>query len=629
MARAAPGNGTPAPAPFGAAGAPRILAVVDTEEEFDWSAPFDRARSGVEHMLRIGELQAVFERHGLRPTYAIGSPIATQDVAVAALRPLADSGRALIGAHLHPWLTPPLEEAVSAANSFPGNLPPALERAKIATLTGEIEAAFGRRPTIYKAGRYGNGPNSFAILESLGYEIDISPMPPFDFSHRHGPDYSRRGNGLTWEGPRRSVLSIPNTGAFVGPLARPLFARLGELVQDPRSLRWRLPGVLARLGLLERIGLTPEGYTLGEMCRLAEARVRAGQRLFVLFLHSPSVAPGHTPYVRNEADQAAFLQKIDHFLGWFRRTWRAEPTDPPAVRALCAADRAPAAAKPAMTVRPIQDADLPALARFWHANLNAGIPEPVWRGAFGRRWHEAPPNHGFMLLADGALVGAIGAIYARQTLGTEAREVCNLTSLVVDEAYRARAMDLISACLTQKQFCFTNFTPTPSVAKMLKLFRFRELPGGERVVLGRPLPARFAGLRALAGPAALKRVLDGAAAQIWRDHRDIPWLRSFAIGDGTRWCLVVWKPAPIKRLPGARIIGVSDPALFAAWHQAAANHLLLRNGAFALRIEQHMLPAGCDIGIARPVTMQRLFRGPAGEDAPVSFLYSELAALPI
>ena len=42
-----------------------------------------------------------------------------------------------------------------------------------------------------------------------------------------------------------------------------------------------------------------------------------------------------------------------------------------------------------------------------------------------------------------------------------------------------------------------------------------------------------------------------------------------------------------------------------------------------------MLPAGCDIDITQPMTIQRLFRGPAGEDAPVSFLYSELAALPI
>jgi len=34
--------------------APLLVVVVDTEEEFDWNAPFDRKNTSVEHMREIG-----------------------------------------------------------------------------------------------------------------------------------------------------------------------------------------------------------------------------------------------------------------------------------------------------------------------------------------------------------------------------------------------------------------------------------------------------------------------------------------------------------------------------------------------------------------------------------------------
>jgi hypothetical protein len=621
----------------GAGGNVRIMAIVDTEEEFDWSAPFDRNATGVEHMRRIGELQAVFDRHGIRPVYAVGTPIATSPVAVAALKPILREKRALIGTHLHPWVTPPLIEEVNQRNSYPGNLAKAVEAAKIRTLTGQIEAAFDTRPLIYKAGRYGIGPQSFAILEALGYQVDISPMPPFDYHRHHGPNFSRRGNQLRWEGPGRTVLSIPNTGSFVGWLARPKLEWISDITLSPAARRLHISGILARLGLLERIALSPEGYTLTELRRLVRFCLVRGQRLFMLSLHSPSVAPGYTSYVRDEAEQVAFLAKLDRFLGWFLGEIHGEPGDPLRLYAeMASSGRGPttsipaaSAAKPAVSVQPIKTADLPELAAYWHANLNPAIPRQTWIEAFQQNWLSDPPNHGFKILAGGKLVGALGAIYSRQDIEGAPVEFCNLTSLVVEDAYRARSMDLLSACLSQKQFRFTNFTPTPSVAKMLRLFRFRELPSGERVVFHAPVPTLVMGLQAIDRPEVLAGALNENAGKLWRDHRPLPWLRCFAVGRGNEWCLVFWHRCLIKGLTGARILGFSDPDLFVRWHWAIGGHLLLRHGAFGMRFEEHLVPEGSEIGVHRPVTMPRLYRGPEMAHRNVSFLYSELVALPI
>jgi hypothetical protein len=315
---------------------PRLMVVVDTEEEFDWSAPFDRAHVGVGHMRHIGRVQSLCERWHIRPVYVIDYPIASQEPGVTALRPLVQQGRALVGAHLHPWVSPPFEEEVTTRNSFPGNLPSALERAKLDLLCQRIAAGLGERPLIYKAGRYGIGSNSFAILEDLGFTVDLSPSPPFDYREADGPDFSRRGLAPEWVGPRRSVLSIPGTGSLIGRIpSLPLYRRAAV----PWLARLRLPAILARLGIVERVKLSPEGHSTADMQRLVRWLHARGQDLFTLSLHSPSIEPGHTPYVRSESDLTSFLAALEGFLHFFMTTLGGVATDPLAVRAELAAQR--------------------------------------------------------------------------------------------------------------------------------------------------------------------------------------------------------------------------------------------------------------------------------------------------
>ena len=130
------------------------------------------------------------------------------------------------------------------------------------------------RPTVYKAGRYGKGPNTEAILEEQGFEVDISPAPAMDFRADGGPDYRRHPPRPFLFGRRRRLLCLPNTGAFVGWLSRhgPV---LHPLLERRAAARLRLPAIASRLRLLERIRLTPEGYTLAEMMRLTRALLAA------------------------------------------------------------------------------------------------------------------------------------------------------------------------------------------------------------------------------------------------------------------------------------------------------------------------------------------------------------------
>lgn len=293
-----------------------LAVVVHTEEEFDWDKPHDRSATGVAHMRHIHRAQEVFDEFGIVPNYVVDYPIATKTEAFEPLKSFADSGRALIGAHLHPWVSPPFEEEVNARNSFPGNLPRALEHEKLRMLTVQIEATFGARPLTYLAGRYGFGPNTGDILEALGYEVDISPAVPLDYSAEEGPDYSAYTSHPYWFGRTRRLLGLPGTGGYVGRLrsgGTPLYLRLTR----PRLRRLHVSGAVARLRLMERIRLSPEDYTEPEMRRLTHALMADGVRVFVFSFHSPSVMPGGTPYVKSDEDRERFLDKCRRYFDFF------------------------------------------------------------------------------------------------------------------------------------------------------------------------------------------------------------------------------------------------------------------------------------------------------------------------
>jgi hypothetical protein len=298
------------------AGHPPVLVVVlDDEEEFEWEADFTRTATAVSAMACVDRAQALFDEFGIRPTYVVTHPVASQPEGCVPLREIAASGRACIGAHLHPWVTPPFDEPLCRRNSFPGNLPAALERAKLRSTTAAIRENLGVEPQVYQAGRYGLGPNTRAILEEEGYLVDCSVLPAFDYRHEEGPDFSGHSTEPSWSG---ALLNLPLTAACVGHLGR-AGAGLHRWAISP-AVRWtHLGGLFARLGLVERLRLSPEGYSPADNRRLTDALQARGHSVFCFSFHTPSLKPGCTPYVRSEAELSVFLDRcrsyFDDFLG--------------------------------------------------------------------------------------------------------------------------------------------------------------------------------------------------------------------------------------------------------------------------------------------------------------------------
>jgi hypothetical protein len=287
----------------------RFLLTVDTEEEFDWSRPLKRTGHSLETVPRLRKFQDFCEGYGVVPVYLIDYPVANSSLAAEILREPLAAGRAEVGVQLHPWVSPPHDEEVTPRNSYAGNLPPALERAKLMHLRDTIEKNFGTAPLIYRAGRYGVGAETAKFLREAGIAIDTSIRSGYDYRSGHGPDFTGFPLEPWWIGETGGLMELPLTTVFSGPLRR-AGPRLFPLISGVPSL----PGLLARCGLLDRIPLTPEGTSIGEALRAIDLAVDDKLPILVFSFHSPSLSPGYTPYVRGRA-------QLDDFYEWWRQAF--------------------------------------------------------------------------------------------------------------------------------------------------------------------------------------------------------------------------------------------------------------------------------------------------------------------
>ncbi len=318
---------------------PMLLVIIDTEAEFDWQKGTAADAGQVSAIADLPGGIEVFLRHGLKPALVVDWPVASQDSSARVVQSLHQDV-CEVGVHMQPWSTPPAVEPRDAWHSYGGNLGPFLESLKIRNLTNQVRAVFGKAPTLFKAGRYGISSNTLETIEELGFNIDLSVCPHYDYSGDGGPDFRAFNSHPSWFGRAQRLLSLPTTAGH-GGLLRGALAPVTDHLASVSARRIGLDRLAARLDLLHPRRLSPEGNTLAELLRLTRDLYHGGLRVFTLTLHSPSFRPGKTPYVRTAADLSRMIADLDAYLSFFRNELNGEFTTPMAVHrrlaALCEA----------------------------------------------------------------------------------------------------------------------------------------------------------------------------------------------------------------------------------------------------------------------------------------------------
>ena len=302
-----------------------VICSVDTEED-DWEPRRDGVTvNNVGQLPRLGELMGELNAP---VTYFVTHAVAADAGSCRVLRKMVDQGNSEIGAHLHPWNTPPLAESISPPNLMLNNLPASLQFSKLRQLTDRLGDAFGLAPASFRAGRSGLGSSTIDVIRRCGYTIDSSVMPFYDLRPVHGPTFvgapnrayciGENGNALDPldAGP---ILEIPVSSAYSRvPFERwdAIHRRLGSRVG--RAIR--LPGLASRAGLVSKLALKPELESVKDMLRLARTLIGQGCSHLQIMWHSPSLLPGTSPFVRTPAERDRLLARIRGFVEGLRQT---------------------------------------------------------------------------------------------------------------------------------------------------------------------------------------------------------------------------------------------------------------------------------------------------------------------
>jgi len=307
-----------------AAPSPALLVGIDTEADDQWSEK-GRRDLRVDNAARLPRLQSLFDELGVRPTYLVTHEMATRPESAAVLRELARSGRCEIGAHLHPWTSPPFRPEDTAGHTYPMNLPDALLEQQLRELTGTLERTFGARPTTYRAGRNGVDGRTLRILEGLGYTVDTSVDPLFNERRKGGPafggaplaPYRPDYADVTRPGDAR-ILEIPISAATAPALPKSLERLYAALPPIP----WR--GALKRLGL-RPVWLRPSYTTVPDMLAFATRLRERGAPCFNVIFHSSEILAGGSPYTPDAASVERFESALRRLLEHLTRGLGAAP----------------------------------------------------------------------------------------------------------------------------------------------------------------------------------------------------------------------------------------------------------------------------------------------------------------
>ncbi|HEX9729014.1 MAG TPA: hypothetical protein VGA37_10960 [Gemmatimonadales bacterium] len=293
-----------------------IVLSIDTEED-NWTPT--RTGLSVKNVAALSNAASFMRRLGARPTFLATHAVITDPAGADVLRSLVAEDTE-VGAHLHAWNTPPYGNRAGEAEIALGRLPPAVQQAKLETLTEGLTRVTGRPPTSFR-GRFGMWPETAALLAQSGYEVDTTVAPCVDWRREGGSDFRDATPAIYRFDP-----SDPATPNNDGQLTEVPMSWGFNRIPMARWRRWhaalggapwrqlRLRGLMARTGLLRRISLNPERTSRRDMVALGHALLAEDVGHLHLVWHSLSHTAGTGPFVRTSADVSRLYARIETVL---------------------------------------------------------------------------------------------------------------------------------------------------------------------------------------------------------------------------------------------------------------------------------------------------------------------------
>ena len=298
----------------------KLVISVDVEEEGLFSGQYPRQPPGVTNVEQLRRLEFVAREFRIPLTLLATYSVARDPAAAEILRRWRDVYGAEIGAHLHPWSTPPFASPAAVEPVPADQMPIPLVQAKLDTLRQTVREAFRTDPVAFRMGRFDLGRHVVRLLPACGFRTDSSIVPLRRV--RGGPDHFLEPSDpfpLTDESGAALLREVPLTMVAWWQRGPVFWNRCAALL--PGRLR---EGWLACFRYGGAVGIHPSWFSLPAMQWAARLHGERQGRVLNLFLHSSELQPGASPRFPTEAAVGRLVGRLRGFLAWLTRTTAVE-----------------------------------------------------------------------------------------------------------------------------------------------------------------------------------------------------------------------------------------------------------------------------------------------------------------
>jgi hypothetical protein len=307
----------------------KFIITVDTERDNEWQRP---DKTSLENIKFLPRFQELCQKYGFKPTYLVTYEVASDQESVRTLKAWQESSQAEIGAHLHPWTSPPFSREISWENKvhrFPHELDDTELKDKLATLTEVIISNFGVRPKSFRAGRWGYDARVARELIRQNYIVDCSVTPKIswqktkgDPNGNGGPDFRYFPTQPYFVCPQdvsqvghSSLLEVPMTILFTGLFKKENSFLKNFILKLPDSF---VKKVVNRLFFrLKWLRIFPNS-SKGDFKRIYKSAKRNNLPIMEFMIHSSELMPGASPYAKNQADIERAYKKLETMFKYFK-----------------------------------------------------------------------------------------------------------------------------------------------------------------------------------------------------------------------------------------------------------------------------------------------------------------------
>ena len=257
------------------------------------------------------------------------------------------------------------------------------------------------------------------------------------------------------------------------------------------------------------------------------------------------------------------------------------------------------------------------------------VSQDTWKKIFVNPWKTSEDFCGYLLMKDGEVEGYLGSIFSRRILNGEIEKFCNMTSWVVNENSRGQSILMLLELLKLKDYTLTNFTASPTVARILDKLGFTAFSVDQRVLFPIPNFARWQhGQACDFDLQAIQSKLSGRDLGIFGDHQGLN-CEHLLLRSDRGDCYVVLKKTVRRKLVFARVHYLSNVAVFHECMEKLTASICFRLSVLGVMVDERYI-AGRKFrnSVSYPHQRKAYFKSDSVvESSSIDTLYSEVVVL--